>query len=213
MDRINSFICYADEDLKIAVELSDSLRETFGFNSFLAKKSITPSTKFIPTILKVLKVTDLFFPLISKESESSSYANQEMGMAIAFDKTIVPIMLNVSSPCGFLSERQGIFYKDFENDSFRLAMKLFYYCIEGSFDELIKQKAHNSIIYSLQNNTDFSITSRIMKLMTHIKTFDKIQLESIKRAIQTNRAVNQEKFAFPNFKDFLLKVYKIKVDY
>ena len=34
-------------------------------------------------------------------------------------------------------------------------MKFFYYCIEGSFNDLIKEKAHNSIIYSLQNNTDF----------------------------------------------------------
>ena len=81
-------------------------------------------------------------------------------------------------------------------------MKLFYYCIEGSFNDLIKEKAHNSIIYSLQNNTDFSITRPVMKLMTHIKTFNNAHLNAIRVAIRTNRAVYQEQFAFPDFKSF-----------
>lgn len=212
MDRLKSFICYADEENHIAEELNSCLTATFGFDSFFAKKSIIPSKKFIPTILSAIKETDLFFALISNNSKQSSFANQEMGMAIALDKTMVSIMLNVDSPCGFLSERQGIYYKDYDNNSFKLAMKLFYYCIEGSFNDSIKEKAHNSIIYSLQNNTDFSITRPVMKLMTHIKTFNKAHLNTIRVAIRTNRAVNQEQFAFPDFKKFLLKTYQISID-
>ena len=82
MDRLKSFICYADEENHIAEELNSCLSATFGFGFFLFKENQhIPSKKLFQQYYSI-KETDLFFANISQNSKQSSFANQEMEKAI-----------------------------------------------------------------------------------------------------------------------------------
>lgn len=212
MDRLSSFICYADEECSFAEELNTCLTKTFGFDSFFAKKSLIPSTDFIPALKKAVKNTDLLIALISKNHIISPYANQEIGMAYAWGKTILPVMLDENNPCGFINGTQGIPFEKENTDPFGLAMKIFYLCVGDLPSKEMNRKARSSIINALKANTDFSYTRPIMKIMTHIHTFTASDLDEIKIISNKNRAIHQEQYAYPTFKSFLLKKYGLNVD-
>jgi len=58
-------------------------------------------------ITKHLKACDLFIPLISPRFRESKWTDQEVGMAVAWKKKIVPFLLDKIPPYGFISKYQA----------------------------------------------------------------------------------------------------------
>lgn len=108
-----AFISYSTRDLSRARGVRDLLQRP-GCTAFLAEYSIEPGRELDSTIVNAIKRCDVFLLLWSHHAKRSEWVPQEIGIAKALEKPIVPIVLHASAtPTGFLKGTKYLpLYKD-----------------------------------------------------------------------------------------------------
>lgn len=103
---LNAFISYAHGDRHIAGQVKKEFAD-YGINSFLAHEDVEPTVQWQTEITKNLKACTLFVPLISTRFRDSKWTDQEVGMAVAWNKKIAPLMIDATAPYGFINKYQA----------------------------------------------------------------------------------------------------------
>ncbi|HTY68919.1 MAG TPA: toll/interleukin-1 receptor domain-containing protein [Alphaproteobacteria bacterium] len=85
------FLSYAKEDEKLALS-THAIFEAHGLSAFMAKTSLAPGALWADKILSALRSSPLVLCFVSKAACASPYVQQESGIAIEGQKTIVPIV-------------------------------------------------------------------------------------------------------------------------
>lgn len=106
LKSIQVFLSYSHEDKEIVGTLKVSL-EDIGFKVFLAHEDIETCKEWQDEILKNLKSCDVFIPYITPEFSKSPWTDQETGIALAYDKLIIPLQAG-KVPYGFIGKIQGM---------------------------------------------------------------------------------------------------------
>lgn len=101
------FISYSHLDKELAGSVKKELESCGGFKVFLAHEDIQPSNEWIDEILKQLKECHIFIPILTDNFSKSDWTDQEVGIAIAGNKTIIPFKFSID-PHGFMSRYQGL---------------------------------------------------------------------------------------------------------
>ena len=111
--KIVIFINYS-KNSKEVTKLEKFLRKFYGVLVFKAPSSIEPGSNYIKDLKNNIINCDLFIPIISSNSIKSSITQQEIGIAVSYNKDIFPIVLGKISEkeLGFLINKQYIRYKD-----------------------------------------------------------------------------------------------------
>ena len=105
--KVSAFISYAHEDGKLVGQAKSVLTDV-GIDAFLAHEDINVSEPWQARILQELRRCDLFVVLFSARFMSSHWGLQEVGFAVSRpDVLIVPLSLDETVPCGFVSRLQG----------------------------------------------------------------------------------------------------------
>jgi len=81
--------------------------EDYGLEAFLAHEDIEPSAEWVDTILAELESCNIFIAIITENFYESDWTDQEIGIAFAYNKKIMPIKLSVD-PKGFISRYQAL---------------------------------------------------------------------------------------------------------
>ncbi len=89
----NVFISYSTRDLNRATNVKEMLEET-GSKVFLAEYSVSPSEDLSSGIKTAIENCDLFILLWSTHARDSEWVPQEIGIAKANDKPIMPVFLH-----------------------------------------------------------------------------------------------------------------------
>lgn len=208
MERIAAFISYSSEEKQFAGKFKNYLQLYCGFKVFLAHDDIMPSNEWEKEILNAIKKTDFFIPLISHKFKSSPYTDQEVGMAIALKKKIIPIKLGRLNPYGFVNKYHALQYRD--NDILQLATMVA--IISTKYDKNYSNKALNSIVYALRNSASFETSNVIInKIITDCPQLNNEQLKMVIEGISHNSQI-QGAFGLPQLKQILLEKYKISLD-
>ncbi|HBB02400.1 MAG: hypothetical protein US89_C0013G0019 [Candidatus Peregrinibacteria bacterium GW2011_GWF2_38_29] len=100
------FFSYSTVDKLIVGEIKKHL-ELLGFEVFLAHEDIEPCIDWQEEIKKNLLRCDVFIPLYSKNFRDSKWTDQETGIAIASEKFIIPLHMDLA-PYGFMGKTQGL---------------------------------------------------------------------------------------------------------
>jgi hypothetical protein len=103
---MKAFISYAHADRKIAGQIKAEMAE-FQIDCFLAHEDLEPSVEWQKEIKAEFKDCTLFFALVSSHFRVSKWADQEVGMAVAWNKIIVPFSLEGVAPYGFIGKYQS----------------------------------------------------------------------------------------------------------
>jgi hypothetical protein len=106
------FISYSLEDKNDAGTLHGLLSLT-GFECFLAHRDIKKGEQWRDAIVRELKASSIFIPILSDHGLSSAWVQQECGMAhlLRSNKSrllIIPLTINASVPPGCLSIYQAM---------------------------------------------------------------------------------------------------------
>ena len=98
------FISYSTLDLPI-VDFVQSMLGGTTIQVFVAQYSVTPGQPLSVPIVDAIKQCDLFLLLWSKNSKASDWVPQEIGIAKAANRKIMPVLLNsgLALP-GFISD-------------------------------------------------------------------------------------------------------------
>jgi hypothetical protein len=98
------FISYSTKDLQ-TVNIVRSMLSTTAVEVFVAEYNVAPGAPLAQVIINEIKACDLFILLWSHNSRTSEWVPQEIGIAKAENKKIIPVLLHPGLPLpGFISD-------------------------------------------------------------------------------------------------------------
>lgn len=215
MKRLRLFISYASTDKSIAGKIADIFKRYAGFEVFLGHDDLEYSPDWLKEIWNNLNKADIVLPLLSESFLNSGFANQEMGIAIARGKAIIPLTLDGTKPKGFIYPKQArSCITQTEDSLINIVAEIYLICLKHPSYIKFRECAMNSIAFALENSNHFKVTREVINaiIQTHdLKEFNLVQLKSMKNGCKNNYEVNRY-ILFHKIKDFLLNTYKIDID-
>jgi hypothetical protein len=88
------FISHHHKDKEIASHIKSELRD-FGIDTFVAHEDINPTEEWEEVILEKLRHCNAILLLLTSNFEDSKWTDQETGFAIALNKLIIPVKINI----------------------------------------------------------------------------------------------------------------------
>lgn len=101
------FLSYNTEDKSLASNVKQKLK-AHGFGVFLAHQDIEVTKKWREEIQKHLDSCSVLIAIVTRHFDESSYANQEVGIAIGKSKPVASLIFDTDSLPGFLEAMQGV---------------------------------------------------------------------------------------------------------
>ena len=119
----SAFISYSSKDEEIA-EILHRFLEQAGIGTFMAAVSIEPGKKWSEAIFENLSKATWVFFLATRNSCESQFVQQELGAALATDKTIIPLLVDISPEelPGWVDRHQAIDIRE-SPESFRTTIE------------------------------------------------------------------------------------------
>ena len=92
----NIFVSYSSKDAEIAKKVQKYFGQIQGTSVFLAENELIIGS-LSQAIIQFIRQSDLFLVLYSRNSHSSTYVQQEIGVALGNNKIIIPILLDAEA--------------------------------------------------------------------------------------------------------------------
>jgi hypothetical protein len=187
--------------------------EKYGMEVFLAHEDIAPSAEWQEVIIRELKQTDVFLPLLTKSYKDSDWTDQEIGIAFGDEKFIIPLKVEID-PYGFISKFQALKFKyDVQTDRFGSSI---YSCLESCLEIIesifnnknLKDNLQDCLIKSFVRSVSFADAADKTQLLSKFGTFSKDQINEVVRGSIENRQVHESWKAQNFLKEFILKYDK-----
>lgn len=98
------FISYSSKNLNIVQWAYTTLAQPGVTEVFAAEYSVIPSAVLNAEIIQAIRNSDLFVLLWSQDARASDYVQQEIGIAVDANKTILPVVMEDNLPVpGFIN--------------------------------------------------------------------------------------------------------------
>ena len=107
MLNVRAFLSHADKERKIAGSLKEKLHP-YGVDVFVAHDDLEGGTEWMSRLYAEIKECEIFLILLSENYHPSNFTDQELGMALSYEKPIIPICIDSKIPYGFMSRYQCI---------------------------------------------------------------------------------------------------------
>ena len=116
----DAFISYSSQDEELAKFVSIHLKQE-GLSVFMAGLSLRPGQAWSSEIIENLKNSGWVILLASEAACRSAYVQQELGVALAGDKNIVPIVWDkdVRKLPGWINQKQALDLKSLSAEQAR----------------------------------------------------------------------------------------------
>ena len=213
MSQIQIFISYSSKDKKIAGYIKKNFENRYGFSVFLAHSDICAASDWEEVIIDHIKNCDFFLVLLTENYKGSDYTSQEIGMAVAWKKLIIPIKFEDFNPYGFISKFQAIPCNELTKENVdRVITTIFFLSINDGSYKKYREKAIDSLIVGLSKSTSFAETCYFVRILNKIDSLTGTQIKAISKVVKTNGQVGWEGFEVPAFKKKIFAEYKIDLD-
>lgn len=212
MSRLNVFISYSSQDKLLAGLFKQSFEKYAGFSVFLAHEDIAPALEWQIKIIKKLKEAQVVIPLITDNYRNSEFTDQELGMAIALNKIVLPIKLSNINPYGFIKKIQALKCNRNEGDITNSVTTIVFVLINNMEFNSCKENVIDSVIEAFAKSNLFKTTRIIIRMLEKIESFTSVQISNLTDAIKNNNQIYEEYYAFPLFKKKLENKYRITID-
>lgn len=211
MRQLKVFISYSSQDKVLAGLFKQCFENYAGFSVFLAHEDIAPALDWELNIIKNLKEADVVIPLITDNFRNSDFTDQELGMALALNKIIIPFKLSDINPYGFIKKIQALRCYTGQTDIINAVTKLVFVLIDNDEFSKYQDLVIDSVVEAFCKSNSYKTSSIIIRILTKIKSFNKDQIAGLKSAIKNNNQVYGF-FALPDFIKLLSDKHKIVID-
>jgi len=187
------FVSYSTADKKLAGALKVGL-EDYGMDVFLAHEDITPCEEWEQIILRTLKQTDIFMPLLTKNFKNSSWTDQETGIAVSDQKFIISLKVNID-PYGFISKYQAFTFTFKEVPTHGGSYSL---CADSCLGIIkliltnkdLKENLKDCLIRSFINSGSFLDAGSKIIILDEVDSFSKEQIDAVIQGSISNDQIN-----------------------
>ncbi len=206
MKQLNVFLSYSSIDKRFAGLLKQYLETYSGFSAFLAHSDINASNNWRMKIIDTLNTSDVFIPLLSCSSKQSLFVNQEIGIAFALKKIIIPIKID-TNPFGFIDSLQALSCNSFSfTDLIQICGKVSTILVKDPSLSKVQITSFESLLFAFRSSSCFRDTRIIMRMI--LKSLDTIKItqeysQYVKDSIDTNIQISGESFLLNTFKQSL----------
>ena len=174
---------YADENKELAGKIKSMLNE-FGIEVFLAHEDLPGGKGWEDEIIKNIKKCDIFVAPLTKDFLQSAYANQEIGIAIAHFKKIIPLQVD-AVPQGFIKR----FQSTRKLNQSRIEMFPIEFIKALNVDNKLKGKMIDCLVGSFVKSSNFSDAKVRGMLLETCDGFSKERVNKIVKAAPENDQV------------------------
>jgi hypothetical protein len=210
--ELKVFISYSSQDNHIGGLFKQCFLDYVGFSVFLAHEDIAPALEWELKIIKNIKDADVVIPLITDNYRNSEFTDQELGIALAWNKIIIPIKLSNINPYGFIKKLQALKCGCDQAEIINAVATIVFVLAENKEFNVFRETVINSVINAFIKSNSYRTTRIIIRILTKINNFNKNQIDNLKKAIKNNDQIYNELYAFPSFKKILTEKYKIVID-
>lgn len=184
-EKLRFFISYSSKEKEIAGALKKVLEE-YGVEVFVAHDDITPSDEWVGAIIGNLHNTHVFIPLLSYNFLHSEWTDQEIGIAFALNKYIIPVKIDID-PKGFIRDLQALKTGELDDtEIFKIGAEIIsiidgidkhaYDAYEMNFHELL----YNSIIIKFILSDSFESAKNNYRILSrYADNFNPEQLNAL----------------------------------
>lgn len=155
------FISHADENKTIAREIADEIEKHDGLHVFVAHEDLEPGTDWKKELTQNVFQCDAFMILLTDKFHLAEWTEQEVGIAHAFNKRMIPIRFDSTATTGFMTDFQAtkLSYPVNSSEIKNLVDVIFAYSEEGqrhvnqliqqlhSADSFVKANAYATILF------------------------------------------------------------------
>lgn len=180
---IEAFLSHASEEKKTAGIYKSKLNR-HGINAFVAHEDIEGGEEWMRMLYDKVRTSDVFLILLSKKYHDAYYTDQETGIAFAFNKLMIPISLDGTTPYGFMSKYQAIKSSyEVTNEEVGKVVSLIYK------HQKVWQRVIDKAIQALRHAGSYSDANAIASGLFAHEKFSKKQLNQIAKAAIENDQV------------------------
>ena len=199
MIPITTFLSYADSDKAVAHDLVNFLKD-YNFEVFVAHDDIHTGEDWAETLKNEIHNRELFLVLLSENFKNASFTNHEVGVAIAYNKRIFSVIIDNSTPYGFMAKFQGkkINPRLILNELHQLVNELLRFSDAG-------KKGIDILIEQLLDSKTWAKSNEITRKLFEYTVFTPDQINNIASAYIKNTQVSGSYLTEPRCKEFLKK--------
>jgi len=117
-NNFNIFANYSTKDIDKIKSILNNLIQIQGVQIFFADEDLKPGDIISQRITQSIVASDIFLVFYSESAQQSSYVQQEIGVALGYNKIIIPLLLDNTKPTGMLA---NVHYLDFSDEQTRLS--------------------------------------------------------------------------------------------
>lgn len=167
------------------VEVAHVKRELrlLGVSGFVAHQDIEPSLEWQGEIELALASMHAMAALLTPEFHTSSWTDQEVGVAVARGVLVIPVRLGLD-PYGFIARKQGL-SGDLAKPGDLAADLVQILARRQSTGAVMRE----GLVVALEESSSFAASSRVTTLIETARGFTEEQLARMEAAIQTNSQV------------------------
>lgn len=189
--RVRVFLSYSTIDKSTSGKIKQKL-DHYGFEVFLAHNDIEPSQNWINEIINNLKNCDIFVPFLTQNSQNSFWVNQEIGIAFALDKLIMPLKTDLN-PWGFINNLQAQPLDQIDDTRFEFHIDRASEKIRKIASEKFPDKINDSLIYALGKSESYLESHDVIRIFPENENFSNQQINELFRIFLLNdQATNAE---------------------
>lgn len=189
MDKLTIFLSYATAQKGVAGELKSWFEGLAGIETFVAHDDMVGGSQFLEEILSGIKSADLFICILSDGYRASDYCDQELGIAFALNKKILPIRYSLK-PYGFIMGTHAftpIFNPKI--DTGRLFNDIIAPLLKEK-DKNLKTKLLNTLVSKLVESESYDQSYKLISLLlNNAHELGKSQVNSILKAHKINNNI------------------------
>jgi len=198
---IDIFLSYHRNNRDVAKTIKEKLEQR-GMQVFMAPDDITGGSKFLSVMYKKIESCHAFIALISNDYPTSEYSDHEIGIALGFDKAVLPICIDEKTPYGFLREYHCVCSSDVD--------------IEQKIQEIADtimiltdtgKEYMDLLIHNLENTGSFVNANHWSKKLAKYSVFTSDQIVRIANARVSNDQIYNSFMACPVI-DEILETHK-----
>ena len=168
------FLSHASDDKRIAREIADEMEKIEGMNVFVAHEDLEPGTHWKEELVRKIFDCDAIMILLTEKFHLAEWTEQEVGIAKAFNRRIIPIRFDETPTTGFMTDSQAtkLVYPIKDTEIKNLTDVIFAYSDEG-------QRHNNDLIQQLSEVRNFVNANACARIL--FKSTSKFTDEQINR--------------------------------
>jgi hypothetical protein len=172
-------LSHSSKKKALAAEIKQEL-SGYGIELFVAHEDIKPTLEWLDEIRLALNTCHAFAAILCQDFKTSSYCDQEVGLALQRGVLIIPVRLEID-PCGFMAPLQGVsaFGKVANEIAIDIRTLLLAHPATKGVMVAIEEKATERLAKDFLCADNFGTSSKLLKKLEAYDTLPKKLVEKI----------------------------------